>query len=111
MKKKTDLNVTTVKLKAGIVRAEQTITEIQVRKPNIQALKGLKLLDLVQSDVNSIITLLPRITQPMLHKADIERLDVADFTKLTEAVFNVMNLNEDDIESDEEGKSDSSLIA
>lgn len=111
MKKKTDPNVTTVKLKAGIVRAEQTITEIQVRKPNIQALKGLKLLDLMQSDVNSIITLLPRITQPMLNKSDIDRLDVADFTKLTGAVFEVMNLNEDDIESDEEGKSDSSLTA
>ncbi|MDP0349660.1 phage tail assembly protein [Glaesserella parasuis] len=111
MKKKTDPNVTTVKLKVGIVRGEQTITEIQVRKPNIQALKGLKLLDLMQSDVNSIITLLPRITQPMLHKSDIDRLDVADFTKLTGAVFEVMNLNEDDIESDEEGKSDSSLIA
>ncbi|MDG6268626.1 phage tail assembly protein [Glaesserella parasuis] len=110
--KKTDPNVTTVKLKAGIVRGEQTITEIQVRKPNIQALKGLKLLDLMQSDVNSIITLLPRITQPMLNKSDIDRLDVADFTKLTGAVFEVMNLNEDDTDSeDDSGKSDSSLIA
>ncbi|MDG6312821.1 phage tail assembly protein [Glaesserella parasuis] len=110
--KKTDPNVTTVKLKAGIVRGEQTITEIQVRKPNIQALKGLKLLDLMQSDVNSIITLLPRITQPMLNKSDIDRLDVADFTKLTGAVFDVMNLNEDDTDSeDDSGKSDSSLTA
>ncbi|MFK5217335.1 phage tail assembly protein [Glaesserella parasuis] len=110
--KKTVPNVTTVKLKAGIVRGEQTITEIQVRKPNIQALKGLKLLDLMQSDVNSIITLLPRITQPMLNKSDIDRLDVADFTKLTGAVFEVMNLNEDDTDSeDDSGKSDSSLIA
>ena len=104
--------MTTVKLKAGIVRGEQTITVIQVRKPNIQALKGLKLLDLMQSDVNSLITLLPRITQPMLNKSDIDRLDVADFTKLTGAVFEVMNLNEDDTDSeDDTGKSDSSLTA
>lgn len=97
-------NTQTVTLKQPILRGDSEITEIQVRKPNVPALKGLKLLDLMQSDVNSLIVLLPRITQPMLTKADIERLDIADLTKLTTAVFEVMNLG-DEVEAEDTGKS------
>lgn len=101
------INTKTITLKQPITRGETQITEIQVRKPNVPALKGLKLLDLMQSDVNALSTLLPRITQPMLTKADIDRLDVADFTKLTGAVFEVMGVGEDDeAEAEEAGKSD-----
>ena len=100
-------NTKTITLKQPITRGESQITEIQVRKPNVPALKGLKLLDLMQSDVNAVSTLLPRITQPMLTKADIDRLDIADFTKLTGAVFEVMGVGEEDeTESEETGKSD-----
>lgn len=94
----TEINHTTVILKQPIIRGETPINEIQIRKPNVPALKGLKLLDLMQSDVNAISTLLPRITLPMLTKADIDRLDIADFTKITGAVFEVMNLGDDESE-------------
>ncbi|MGX2975644.1 phage tail assembly protein [Ursidibacter arcticus] len=100
-------NIKTITLKQPIIRGETQISEIQLRKPNVPALKGLKLLDLMQSDVNAISTLLPRITQPMLTKADVDRLDVVDFTKLTGAVFDVMGVNEEESESEtDEGKSD-----
>lgn len=100
-------NTKTITLKQPITRGETQITEIQVRKPNVPALKGLKLLDLMQSDVNTVSTLLPRITQPMLTKADIDRLDITDFTNLTAAVFEVMGVaTEDETESEETGKSD-----
>lgn len=100
-------NTKTITLKQPITRGETQITEIQVRKPNVPALKGLKLLDLMQSDVNAVSTLLPRITQPMLTKADIDRLDIADFTKLTGAVFEVMGVGEEDeTENEETGKFD-----
>lgn len=101
------INTKTITLKQPLTRGETQISELQVRKPNVPALKGLKLLDLMQSDVNALSILLPRITQPMLTKADIDRLDVADFTKLTTAVFEVMGLNDEDGEdSQETGKSD-----
>lgn len=98
-------NTKTVTLTTPIVRGETEITAITVRKPNVPALKGLKLMDLMQSDVNAVATLLPRITQPMLTKADIDRLDVVDFTKLTGAIFETMNIGDEDGE-DEAGKSD-----
>lgn len=93
-------NTKTITLKTPLVRGETEINEITLRKPNIPALKGLKLLDLMQSDVSAVATLLPKITQPMLTKADIDRLDITDFTKLTAALFEVMGLNEED----EQGK-------
>lgn len=93
----------TVTLKYPLVRGDNEITDITLRKPNVIALKGLKLLDLMQSDVNSVSQLLPKITMPMLTKADIEKLDIADFTKLTAALFEVMGLNE---EETEQGKPD-----
>lgn len=100
-------NTKTVTLSAPILRGETEITEITVRKPNVPALKGLKLMDLMQSDVNAVATLLPRITQPMLTKADIDRLDVVDFTKLTGAIFETMNIGEDEDGSETEaGKLD-----
>lgn len=94
----------TVTIKQPILRGETEIAEITVRKPNVIALKGLKLLDLMQSDVNSLTQLLPRITMPMLTKSDIEKMDVADFTKLTAAVFDAMGLNEEEAENGEQGK-------
>lgn len=87
-----------VTLKTPILRGETEISEITLRKPNVLALKGLKLLDLMQSDVNSVSLLLPKITMPMLTKADIEKLDIADFTKLTAGLFDVMGLNEEETE-------------
>lgn len=98
-------NSKTVTLSTPILRGETEITEITVRKPNVPALKGLKLMDLMQSDVNAVATLLPHITLPMLTKADIDRLDVVDFTKLTGAIFEAMNIGEEDGE-DEAGKLD-----
>lgn len=96
----------TITLKHALVRGETKIREIQIRKPNVPALKGLKLLDLMQSDVNAISILLPRISQPMLTKADIDRLDIVDFTELTGAIFEVMNLGDESDNTDlETGKS------
>ncbi|EIJ72164.1 phage tail assembly protein [Pasteurella bettyae] len=75
-------NSKTVKLTTPILRGEQKYNEITVIKPNVAALKGLKLLDVMQSDVNALTVLLPRVTQPMLHKNDFDNMDIRDFTEL-----------------------------
>lgn len=75
-------NRNTVKLTNPILRGEQKYTEITVIKPTVAALKGLKLLDVMQSDVNALTVLLPRVTQPMLHKNDFDSMDIQDFTAL-----------------------------
>lgn len=83
-------NIKTVKLSTPIVRGENSFDEIQVMKPNVPALRGLKLLDVLQSDINALEVLLPRVTQPMLHKADFEKMEPQDFIELATAVLNFL---------------------
>lgn len=83
-------NLTIVKLSAPIKRGEKEFNEITVSKPTVPALKGLKLVDVMQSDVTAFTVLLPRITQPVLHKNDFDTMNVSDFVGLAEAVVNFL---------------------
>ena len=87
MKKDTS---TIVKLTQPIKRGDKEFTEITVTKPTIPALKGLKMLDVLQSDVNALTVLLPRVTQPMLHKNDFDSMEISDFVELAGAAINFL---------------------
>lgn len=54
----------TVDLDKPIIRGDQRIESLQLRKPGAPEFRGLSFADLARLDVNSIITLLPRITTP-----------------------------------------------
>ncbi|MDE8034635.1 phage tail assembly protein [Actinobacillus equuli subsp. haemolyticus] len=98
--------IKTVTLKDGIKRGDKTISEINVRKPLVPQLKGLKMLDVYQADVNAISILLPRVTHPKLTKTDFDTMSVEDFGELASTVLALMTSN-DEIESeDEEVKSE-----
>jgi hypothetical protein len=57
-----------------------TLTSVQVRKPKPWEMRGLQLQAIVQGDVNSLIALLPKVTDPPLVTAECEKeLDPADF--------------------------------
>lgn len=73
---------TTITLDTPIVRGENSIASITVRKPDAGALRGVKLTDLLQLDVNALITILPRITEPTLTAPELQRMDPADLTQL-----------------------------
>ena len=51
-------------LDTPINRGDQTITRVQVRKPNAGALRGLSLVEVLQMNVTALQTLLPRVTEP-----------------------------------------------
>lgn len=71
-----------VKLKKPIVRGETEITEVDIREPKAGELRGLRLNDLLNGDVDAIATVLPRITSPVLQKHEIDALhpvDLANF--------------------------------
>ncbi|OOR99097.1 phage tail protein [Canicola haemoglobinophilus] len=72
----------TVTLIQPLKRGETEINEIRLIKPNVNALKGLKMFDVMQMDVDAYCQLLPRITQPSLGKVEILNLDPIDFTAL-----------------------------
>lgn len=71
-----------VTLDTPIQRGKDTITEVTLRKPKSGELRGLALADVLNMDVNALSTLLPRITQPIITKDDVQNLDPADLVQL-----------------------------
>lgn len=76
----------TVRLSTPIKRKGGEVTEITLRKPKVGAMQGLNVEDLYQTNVNALLTLLPRITEPALIRAEIEDLESEDFIELAGAV-------------------------
>ncbi|MFP4794417.1 phage tail assembly protein [Pasteurella multocida] len=94
-----NLNTTkSIVLSTQIQRGDQEIKKIQVLKPTVQALKGLKMFDVLQVDVNAMEILLPRITVPKLHKADFAQMAVEDFTELATAAVSFLGKNSTETE-------------
>ena len=77
----------TVPLENPIKRGETSILEVTLRKPKAGELRGLTLQAIGQSDINSLITLLPRISEPALVQHEVEALEVEDLAALGGAVF------------------------
>lgn len=76
----------TVTLETPLKRGEQTITEIQLRKPRAGELRGLSLFDLVRMEVSAAQTVLPRISSPTLTRQEVDSLDPADLFQLSAEV-------------------------
>ncbi|CAM3653246.1 MULTISPECIES: phage tail assembly protein [Yersinia] len=76
----------TITLDVPIVRGNTIITEITVTKPNAGALRGAKLQALLDTDVDSLIKVLPRVTTPNLTTQEVSNLDPADMYQLANAV-------------------------
>lgn len=68
----------TVTLETPLIRGKSTIDTLTLRKPTAGELRGLRLQAIMESDVNSIIKLLPRVTQPALTETEAAMLDPAD---------------------------------
>jgi len=79
----TSLNpdVQTIDLDNPILMGALEITSLEIRKPNVTALQGVKIADLLQGDVNAICTVLPRICSPTLTKSQISQLEPSDLAQ------------------------------
>lgn len=73
-------NMRKVILDNPIKRGEdgEEIKEIGLRKPNAGELRGLAMADLARLDVNAMLKLLPRITVPTLHQAEVNNMQTED---------------------------------
>lgn len=71
-----------------IVRKGAEVKEVIVTETMKHAgsLRGLKLYDVMMSDVDSLIKLLPRVTSPALTEAEVTMLDVRDLSSLAKEV-------------------------
>lgn len=67
-----------VALDTPIVRGEQTIATLQLRKPRSGELRGLSLVDLGQLKVDALIKILPRISMPTVTEVEVSNMETAD---------------------------------
>lgn len=67
-----------VALKKPLKRGDNEIAELKIRKPDTGSLRGCRLSAVLNSDVDSLVVLLPRITEPALTEHDIAQMDVRD---------------------------------
>ncbi|MFC3549447.1 phage tail assembly protein [Lysobacter cavernae] len=72
----------TITLDTPIVRGEQKIESITLRKPTAGELRGIALADLLKLDVGALHVLLPRITAPTLTAQDVGQLDLVDLVAI-----------------------------
>ncbi|WP_151684805.1 phage tail assembly protein [Acinetobacter seifertii] len=78
----TQLEIQNVELDSPITMGDTVISTLEIRNPNNQALQGMKIADLLQGDVTSICTLLPRICTPTLTKTQINQLTPSDMAQI-----------------------------
>lgn len=68
----------TIDLDQPIKREGQTISSITLRKPAAGELRGLHLINVLNMEVDTLATLLPRISSPTIHKPEALAMDPAD---------------------------------
>ncbi|WP_315708999.1 phage tail assembly protein [Brenneria uluponensis] len=75
-------------LQTPIQRAGGDVAEVTITDTlrHAGSLRGLKVYDVMTSDVDALMTLLPRVTQPALLKEELAKMDIWDFCQLTNAV-------------------------
>ncbi|BFI48188.1 phage tail protein [Yersinia pseudotuberculosis] len=98
MKKITDTPAQTIEINENIVvletpikRGETLITEIEVIRPNAGTLRGVRLADVANSDVDALMVVLPRITYPSLTTAECGRLELPDLVALAGRVIGFLS--------------------
>ncbi|GHC17546.1 hypothetical protein GCM10010082_05960 [Kushneria pakistanensis] len=71
-----------IELDTPIVRGEQTIDSISVRKPTAGELRGVNLSDVLQLQTDAIMKLIPRLSVPSLTDHEARQMDPADLVQL-----------------------------
>jgi hypothetical protein len=78
----------TVALNQPIARQSgASVASLTLRKPKAGELRGLNMQDLMQADVNAVMTLVPRISDPFVIAEEIANLEADDFAELAGAVL------------------------
>lgn len=80
----------TITLDTPITRGDQTITTVTLIKPKTRGFTGVALNDVLHMSVDALTHILPRMTDPILTKADIARMDITDTLQLGAAVVSFL---------------------
>lgn len=85
-----------ITLKTGLKSGKTTINEITVRKPLTGDLRGVKLIEFIDLDIDSLAKVLPRITTPSIAEHEVFNLDLIDLSEITKEVINFLSPNSND---------------
>ncbi|OTQ72889.1 MULTISPECIES: phage tail assembly protein [unclassified Gilliamella] len=85
-----------ITLKTGLKSGKTTINEITVRKPLTGDLRGVKLIEFIDLDIDSLAKVLPRITTPSIAEHEVFNLDLIDLSEITKEVINFLSQNSND---------------
>ncbi|MFE8048649.1 MULTISPECIES: phage tail assembly protein [Brenneria] len=80
-------NTNTVKLETPIKRGDTQIDVLTLIKPNAGTLRGVSLAAVANSDVDAMIKVLPRMTNPALTEAEITRMELPDMIAIAGKVI------------------------
>lgn len=75
-------NQKVIDLETPIKRGETEIKTITLSRPKAGTLRGLSLQSVLQWDMDTMLTLLPRITQPPVTEHELASMEVADMTSI-----------------------------
>ena len=88
----TEQDDSTIAFGVPVRRGEGVITSVHitdaVRHPG--SLRGLRLYDVMQSDVDSLIKMIPRVTEPALMEHEILTMDNRDFVALSTGIVSFL---------------------
>lgn len=89
----------TLTLNTPITAGEQTISAVTLRKPSVSAMRGIATFELLRMDTDTLIRLLPRISEPTLTTAHLNQMDCADLVRLGATVSGFLLTRPDDLEN------------
>ncbi|HEM6615350.1 TPA: phage tail assembly protein [Yersinia enterocolitica] len=82
-----------VPLGSPIQRGETTIDRLTLIKPTAGTLRGVSLAALANSDVDALLTVLPRMTYPSLTPSECSALELPDMVELAGKVIGFLSPN------------------
>lgn len=79
--------VVTITLGTPIAREGGAVTVLTLRKPKGGTLRGLGLQDLMRSDIDTILKVLPRISEPFITEHEAANLEADDLAEIGGALL------------------------
>lgn len=86
LQKEETMNTNEITLDTPIQRGDNTIAKITLHKPNSGALRGVSVRSVLDMDVDTIIKVVPRISDPKITDAEAARLEAPDLMQMGVAV-------------------------
>lgn len=71
-----------IELDEPIQRGDTQITQVTIRRPNAGEMRGLSMVNVVQMQVDALLTLIPRICEPVLMAQELKAMNPADFMQI-----------------------------